>query len=388
VIRVGISLLTQDRGQFTGTSTYVRELVRELGGRAGNGELELEALCNPYAAARLDGIAGDRVRVKVASGYQVGDSRAGRLAAMALATAWPGRIARQFSGDLQIVHYPLTSNIPRVRLPTVTTLHDIQHHELPELFSRHQLTWRRLVYDRAAARSTLVITDSEFSRERIVEVLGIDSADVVAIHLGVDRARFTPDPRPRDEELLAALPLPDGPFALYPASLWPHKNHVRLLDALAGIGDRSLALVLTGATFGRIGELRSHAAKLGLADRVHHLGFVADDALPALYRRARVVVFPSRYEGFGAPPLEAMACGCPVASSLVASLAEVCDDAVEPLEPDHPEQMAAAIARVAFDEELRRSLRARGLAQAARFSWADAAQAHLQTYLRAAERTP
>ncbi len=383
-IRVGVSLLSQDRGQFTGTSTYVRELIRELGKRTG--ELELEALCNEYSAARLRPVAAAGVTIKVASGYQVGDSRPARLAAMAAATAWPRRIARQFSAGLQVVHYPLTSNVPRVRLPTVTTLHDIQHHELPELFARHQLAWRRVVYDRAAAHSTLVVTDSDHAQRRIVEVLGIDPERVVTIHLGVDHERFAPGPDPRDDAVLAVIALPGNPFVLYPASLWRHKNHDMLLRALALVEDRSLHLVLTGAPFGRLPELRATAQRLGVGDRVHHLGFVSDAALPALYRRARALVFPSRYEGFGAPPLEAMACGCPVASSLAAALAEVCDDAVEPLAPDDPEQIAAAIMRVTHDETLRERLRSRGLAQAHRFSWQTAADAHLAVYRRAALR--
>jgi glycosyltransferase involved in cell wall biosynthesis len=382
LVRVGISLLTQDRGQFTGTSTYVRELVRELGRRSE--AVELEALCNEYAAGRLEGVVSDRVRIKIATGYQVGDSRTGRLAAMAMATAWPERIARQFSKSLQVVHYPLTSNVPRVRLPTVTTLHDIQHHELPELFPAHVRAWRRVVYDRAAAGSTFVITDSEHARRRIIEVLGIEPDRIETVYLGVDRERFTPAPGPRDEELLSSLALPAGPFVLYPASLWPHKNHRRLIEAIALVADPSLALVLTGATFGRLGELTAVTERAGVTERVHHLGFVSDEALPALYRRARAVVFPSRYEGFGAPPLEAMACGCPVASSLATSLAEVCGDAVVELDPEDPEQIATVISRVDSDQPLRESLRERGFAQAARFSWVEAADRHLAVYSRAA----
>jgi glycosyltransferase involved in cell wall biosynthesis len=301
---------------------------------------------------------------------------------MALATAAPARIADQFSDDRQLIHYPLTSNIPRMRKPTVTTLHDIQHHELPELFAPHQKLWRRFVYDRAARRSTVVITDSDHARGKIVEVLGLDPERVVTIHLGVDHERFTAEPGAADE----TLDLPVSRFILYPASLWRHKNHGNLLEALARTADPDLHLVLTGATFGHLHDLQSQAARLRIADRVHHLGFVSDEALPAVYRRATAVVFPSRYEGFGAPPLEAMACGCPVASSLKAALAEVCDGAVEPLQPDEPEQMAQAITRITTDDELRKSLRARGFEQAAKFSWRAAADAHLAVYRRAASQ--
>jgi glycosyltransferase involved in cell wall biosynthesis len=380
-VRVGISLLSQDRRQFTGTGTYVRELVRELGRRPD--EVALEILCNEHAIKLLEGWAPERAEVKVATGYRVGSTRLTRVAAIAGASLRRRSLEAQISPRVEVVHYPLTLNVPPVRRPSVMTLHDIQHHEMPEMFSAPQRLWRSRVYDRAAQRSALVITDSDFSRERIISLIGVDPARIVTIHLGVDRERFNPEVGAPDEELLAGLRLP-ARFAFYPASLWPHKNHRRLLEALARIGDDSLALLLTGAPYGRLDELLATAERLGLAGRVRHVPFVSDAALPAIYRRAEAVVFPSLYEGFGAPPLEAMACGCPVASSLATSLAEVCGDAAEPLDPLDPEQMAGAIARVVGDEDLRARLERRGLEQARKFSWASAADEHVRVYQRAA----
>jgi glycosyltransferase involved in cell wall biosynthesis len=377
-----MSVLSQDPGQFTGTGTYVRELIRELGRR--QGEIVLEVLCNEHAAARLRGWAPPTVQIKLARGYRAGSTRATRLAAMAGAAVLPRRLARQLSPTLQVIHYPLTSNLPPVPAATVTTLHDVQHHELPELFGPVHRVWRRFAYDRAAARSTIVITDSHHARKRIIELLGVDPERVVTIHLAVDHGRFRAEASSGEDELLAPFNLPER-FVLYPASLWPHKNHERLLEALSRVEDRSLHLVLTGAAFGHLAELGARASRLGVGERVHHLGFVPDPVLPPLYRRARALVFPSRYEGFGAPPLEAMACGCPVASSMAASLAEVCDDAAEPLDPDDPTQMAAAIGRVADDEPTRARLRDRGLENARRFSWAASAAAHVSAYRRAIE---
>jgi glycosyltransferase involved in cell wall biosynthesis len=381
--RVGISLLSQDRDQYTGTRTYVRELVRELGRRPD--QVALEVLCNEHSASLLDGWAQESTSIKLASGYRVGRSRLSRVAAIAGGSVRRRSLAAQFSPDLDVIHYPLTLNVPPVRGPSVMTLHDIQHHELPELFTPSQRLWRKLVYDRAAARSTMVITDSDFSRDRIVQLVGVDPERIVTVHLGVDSERFDAVAGPDDSALLAPLELPER-FVLYPASLWRHKNHERLLEAMAQVGDRSLQLVLTGAAFGRLAELMALAARLGISDRVRHVGFVSDRALPALYRRAVALVFPSLYEGFGVPPLEAMACGCPVASSLVTSLGEVCGDAAEPLEPRDSGQMAGAIGRVVEDEELRRSLRERGLARAQRFSWSAAADAHLTVYRRSASQ--
>ena len=121
---------------------------------------------------------------------------------------------------------------------------------------------------------------------------------------------------------------------------------------------------------------------------MRHLGYIDQEQVPALYRAARAVVFPSLYEGFGTPPLEAMACGCPVASSTRASLAEICGDASMPFDPESVESIAEAIDTVVADEAVRDRLRAAGMARANLFSWEDAAARHLAVYRRVALRTP
>jgi glycosyltransferase involved in cell wall biosynthesis len=384
-LQLGMPLLSHDPGQFTGTGTYVRGILAEFG-RLG-ADIEVEVLCNEHALEFLGDLGRANVAPRQAQGFRVGGSRASRMAAIAGALVLPGRLAGQLSADVQVIHYPLTIAVPRTRLPTVVTLHDLQHHEMPEYFSPLRRQWRRSVYDGGALRATIVVTDSNHARKRIVEILGIAPERVVAIHLGVDHERFQPDSRPDDERLLAPFSLPPR-FVVYPASLWLHKNHIALLDALAHIDDAELHLLLTGAPLGRLEEILAEAAQRGLEKRVRHLGVVSDAALPALYRAATALVFPSRYEGFGAPPLEAMACGCPVASSLAASLAEVCGDAVAELDPDDVTQMAIEIERVCGDQALRERLIQRGFAQSGRFSWVTAAEAHIAVYRRAVELGP
>jgi glycosyltransferase involved in cell wall biosynthesis len=379
-VRVGISLLSQDPAQFTGTRTYIRELTREFGRRPE--QVSIEVLCNEHSASMLDGWAPPGTPITTASGYGVGSTRLSRVAGIGIGTVRGRSLARQFSDDVQLIHYPLTINVPPVRGPSVMTLHDIQHHELPEMFAPYQRLWRKLVYDRPALRSTKVITDSEFSRERIISLIGVDPERVVTVHLGVDTQRFNPAGGVDDERVLADLSLPDR-FVIYPASLWRHKNHERLLEAVARVPDDTLHLLLTGASFGRVPSLMALAERFGIAARVRHIGFVSDDVLPALYRRAVALVFPSLYEGFGAPPLEAMASGCPVASSMATSLAEVCGDAALELVPGDVGQMAEAIAAVVSDGAVREALRARGFEQARRFSWSDAADAHVAVYREA-----
>jgi glycosyltransferase involved in cell wall biosynthesis len=273
----------------------------------------------------------------------------------------PGDLRGQLE-QADVVHYPLTVPVPHVERPTVLTLLDVQHLDLPELFPRGERLFRRLAYDRAARRADRVVVISEWVKRRVTERLGLDPDRVDAIHLGVDHERFTPDPTVARE-----------PFLLYPARPWPHKNHARLLEAFALLrAERpGLGLVLTG-----VGHDPAR-----LPPGVEARGSVPEDELVALYRRAAALVFPSLYEGFGLPPVEAMACGCPVAASNAGSLPEVVGNAAVLFDPRDP----AAIA-VGVTEALDRTaeLAALGVERAARFTWEATARAHDRVYELAA----
>jgi glycosyltransferase involved in cell wall biosynthesis len=318
------------------------------------GALETERLTllvNRHAGAEYAGRPTRRVRA-----YRPGDSDLTRFAAMNLGRAWPRIDGREFD----VVHYPLTVPVPDVRrAPRVVSLHDVQHRELPGMFSRAERWFRSWAYDGSARRADQVVTMSEHARRGIVERLGIAPERVHAIHLGVDHARFTPD-----GPTLQGLP---PRYVVYPANLWPHKNHGVLLEAWALVADPDLHLVLTGQTFGR----PAPAGK-----RVVHLGHVAPDEVPALLRGAEALVFPSLFEGFGLPVLEAMACGTPVAASDRGAIAEVAGPAAHLFDPTDPEAIAAAIEAVVGDE----GLRAAGLAHAARFTWEETARRHVAVY--------
>jgi glycosyltransferase involved in cell wall biosynthesis len=346
---VGLPLLTLVPGISGGSETYARELCRAL---ARVGEQEYEALVSTLAPDAADGLPS-----VVAAGYAASTSTGGRLRAMGSTWLLPGPLRRHLE-RADVVHYPLTVPVPPAGKPTVLTLLDVQHLDLPELFPRGERLFRRLAYDRAARRADHVIVISEWVRERVAERLGVDPDRVHAIHLGVDRVRFTPDPSIARE-----------PFLYYPARPWPHKNHVRLYEAFAAVRrDRpGLRLVLTGA---------GHDTA-GLPEGVETLGDAALETRVSLYRRASALVFPSLYEGFGLPPVEAMACGCPVAASDAGSLPEVVGDAAVLFDPREPASIAAGIS-----EALDRAdeLRERGLARAAGFTWDATARAHDRVY--------
>jgi glycosyltransferase involved in cell wall biosynthesis len=345
---IAIPLLTLVPGVVGGSETYARELTRAL---AATGELDYRVLA-PSIAPNI----GGGLPVSVVPEYAAAATTRGRVTAMARATARPGPLRRHLVGA-DAVHFPLTVPLPRASLPTAVTLHDTQHVDLPHLFSRSERAFRRLAYDGAARRADRVIVVSEFVRERAIERLGLDERRVVAIHSGVDHERFRPGVEPRE------------PLLLYPARPWPHKNHDRLFAAFASLrrAQPELRLVLTGD-----GHAGTH-----VPDGVEARGTVSLEELASLYRRAACLVFPSLYEGFGLPPLEAMASGCPVAASNVASLPEICGDAAVLFDPLDPEAIAAGIT-----EALERAaeLQPRGLERAAMFTWAASARAHEAVY--------
>jgi glycosyltransferase involved in cell wall biosynthesis len=359
-----------------GSESYARGLLGAFDGRDRVVVLANASVMRAYA---------DRVRPPAelhhVRSYRTGDAAPARALAMASARVLPRLVARGLPRGLDVVHYPLTVPVPAVRgLPTVVTLHDVQHLELPEFFSRTERAYRRWAYDGAARGATRVVTVSEHGRRAAIDRLGLDPERVRAIHWGIDHARFNPDAAGDD---LGAYGLPER-FILYPANLWPHKNHDRLLEALARTSDRELALVLTGEDYGRRERLLGRARELGVAQRVRHLGYVPAATVPALYRAATALVFPTLYEGFGGPPVEAMACGCPVAASDAASVPEVCGGAALHFDPREVDAMAAAIDAIAGDDALRRRLRAAGRERAAEFTWARAAAAHAEVYRDAA----
>jgi glycosyltransferase involved in cell wall biosynthesis len=335
---IGISLLTLVPGALGGSETYARELTRTL---LAHGELEYRI----FLPRLVDDLPGERVPEYAARG-----SIPGRLAAMSLAALRPAPIRRRLEAA-SVVHYPLTIALPEVGRPFAITLHDMLHRDLP--FPRAEGLFRRLAYDRSSRRAALVIVPSAFTAERS----GLPAGRLRVVHHGIDHERFTPAGGPRE------------PFLLYPARPWPHKNHERLFEALALLrrDQPELRLVLTGGGHGP----GPHPP--GVEVR----GLVSADELVSLYRRAAALVFPSLYEGFGAPPLEAMACGCPVACSNAAALPEIMGDAARLFDPASPDEIAAAVEDVLARPD---EWASRGLARAADFTWEASARAHEHAY--------
>jgi glycosyltransferase involved in cell wall biosynthesis len=357
-VDVALAMLTLVPGAMGGSETYVQALTREL---AGSRDVNATA----YVAAVGAGFS-QGVPERVVPGIQGGASTRARLTTILQAARRRGAIRASWA-DAAVVHYPFTAPVPQAVGSTavVVTLLDVQHLDLPGLFSRAERLYRRRLYDAAARRADVVITISEFAKARIVARLGIDPSLIVVAPLGVDASEFDPNLGAR------------GDFLLYPARGWPHKNHAKLFEAFALLRaeEPSLRLVLTGGALDGLGPAPAGVEVRGLVER---------SELLELYRTAAAVVFPSLYEGFGLPPLEAMASGCPVAASNAGALPEICGDAAVLFDPQRPEAIAAGVR-----EALARSdeLRERGLTRAREFTWAACAEAHVTAY-RQAPATP
>jgi glycosyltransferase involved in cell wall biosynthesis len=345
---VGISLLTLVPGVVGGSETYARELCRALARVGGE---DYRVFVPTIAEDAADGLPARTI-----SAYRAGRTMPARVRAMTLAAARPRPVLRELeAGTLDALHFPLSVMLPPVeRPPAVSSVLDVQHEVFPQFFSRAERTYRRVVYGWTVRRSRLVITISQHAADTLVERLGVAPDRVRPIHLGIDHERFRPGDEPRED------------FLLYPALGWPHKNHARLFEAFALLRrDRpGLRLVLTGY---------DGAAPEGVEAR----GRVPQDELARLYRRAAAVVFPSLYEGFGQPPLEAMASGCPVACSTGGSLPEVVGNGARLFDPTSVEDMAAATEEVLDDPA---PWVERGLARAATFTWDECARRHDAVY--------
>ena len=348
-------MLTLVPGGMGGSETYARELTREL---ATTPLIDATAYVPEGVAGFSHGIPEITV-----SRVRTGASTAQRLVSVASSILSARRI-RGFMDSPNVVHFPFTVPVPSPArgVGFVQTLLDVQHLDLPHLFSRAELVYRRRFYEGAAAKADIVITISEFAKSRMIEALGLASERVRVAPLGVDTAAFVPNTGEREN------------FVLYPARGWPHKNHARLIEAVALLRrDRpGLRLVLTGGGLQALGVL---------PEWVDVKGLVSTEELRDLYRRAAIMAFPSLYEGFGLPPLEAMASGCPVAASNAGSIPEVCGDAAVLFDPYDVEAITEGI-RQALNQDAGRF--DRGLAQAASFNWVRCRDVHVAAYLDAA----
>ncbi len=265
----------------------------------------------------------------------------------------------------------------------VVTIHDLFADVEPGWFPPRVALQLQRAQRRAARVADAIVAVSDRTRQDVVERYGVPPAQVRVVHNGVDLARFTPESMPGEIERVRGRFRLDGPFILCVGSLMPWRNAPRLLEAVAALRERQgvdPALLFVGRDIWGTDPTQRLAGERGWDTWARFAGYVADEDLPALYRAADLLVYPSLYEGFGIPPVEAMACGTPVVASDRGAIPEVVGDAALLPDPTDVDALVEAMRRALEDGDLRRELRARGLARAARYSWDRAAEQTLDVY--------
>jgi glycosyltransferase involved in cell wall biosynthesis len=276
--------------------------------------------------------------------------------------------------------------------PTVVTVHDLSFALFPDLFRGANATYLRLFTRISCQRAARLIAVSENTRADVIRLYGVSGQRVEAIPHGVD-AQFHPRLPGEVAEFRRAHALPDH-FILFVGTLEPRKNLIKLIEAFSNLKRlrcapaqvspiSNLKLVLVGGKGWYYGPIFAAVERLNLKECVIFAGYVPADELPLWYGAARVFAFPSRYEGFGMPVLEAMACGTPVVTSTASSLPEVVGDAALTVSPDDVDALTDALHRALADTGWREQARAKGLARAAKFTWESTARLTAAVYRHA-----
>jgi len=353
---------------LTGNEVYIRNLLNEFA-RVDRSNQFIAYVAKPHAEASLP----ERIETR-----WVSENPYKRLA-----VDLPMHVRRD-RPDLLHVQYtgPVFTDVP-----LVVSVHDVSFLEYPQYFTRFRAAQLKLTVRRTVQRAAAILTPSEFSRAAILRHYRLDQDKVVVVHNAV-ASEF----RPIDRQLAQAaierkFGIP-GPFVLTVGDLQPRKNHLGLVQAFEELlrthPQLPHRLVFVGKETWYSKDLHRAVAKSRIAERVHFTGFVEDADLVQFYGACDVFVFPSFYEGFGLPILEAMACARAVVSSNTTAMPEVADGAGILFDPDSTEQMTRALRDVLVDSELRVRLERLGSQRAAAFSWERAAERTLEVYSRVA----
>jgi glycosyltransferase involved in cell wall biosynthesis len=357
-----------------GIGTYIRNIVRQLARL--DGQTEYVLICQ----SRDRDVAGSlgpnfRVVTNDSPPYSIREQ---------FSVPWTTLRARA-----QVLHEPHYVLPPMTPCRSVVTIHDCIHLRFPQyLPTPGASAYARMQMGAAAHKSDRILTVSEASKTDILKYFNVSPEKIAVIYNGIDERFLTEPPEEAVRHIAERYQL-EGEFVLYVGNVKPHKNVERLIDAFNRVrqaGHDGVRLVVIGDEISKNAALRRAVHRHNLHKYVRFLGFLPDEMLAIVYRLAAVFVFPSLYEGFGLPPLEAMACGTPVITSNVSSLPEVTGGAALLVDPTSAEEIAQAIERVLTDAALRADLRARGLARARDFSWERSVARIREIYLEVAAR--
>ena len=339
-----------------GIGTYTQNLLRHLARIDGETEYVLLCHARDLGAGRQLG-PNFRTVLEPSANYSIREQ---------IHVPWVLRRERP-----DVFHSPHYVLPPAVRCRSVVTIHDCIHLMFPQyLPNRAAYAYAKASMWSAARQSSRILTVSEASKRDLLRFFDVPPDKIVVVYNAIDD-QFSATPAEDVARVRERYQL-DHEFVLYVGNVKPHKNLVRLIEAfdkLRGRGFDDLKLLIIGDEISKLPALRRAVHQYKLHKHVRFLGFLPADTLAVLYRLAKVFVFPSLYEGFGLPPLEAMACGTPVVTSNVSSLPEVVGDAAMLIDPYDVESIADGISRVLSDPALASELRGRGILRAREFSW-------------------
>ena len=355
--RVAIDAHTIGR-RATGNETYVRGL---LGGLIATAETDLVILTDPKTTLPPE--------------FEERAVRLDRSTAVPRLLFELAHSGRQWRVSLLHVQYvrPLRSDVP-----VITTIHDISYEHFPGLFTRRSRARMRVTIPWSARRSSAVLTGSNYSKQDLVHRYRLPPEHVWVTPYAADPS-FRPIPEERFTEVLERIGLPRD-YLLYVGNLQPRKNLPRLLNAYVRLPADRPPLVVVGQRAWLDHEVFATFRRRNLQGSVYFVGYVPQEDLPAIYSGALAFAYPSLFEGFGLPVLEAMACGTPTLTSDTSSLPEVAGDAAVLVDPRDVDAIRDGLERLLGSHDLRRSLRERGLRQAQHFSWNRCATETVKAY--------
>lgn len=291
------------------------------------------------------------------------------------------------TGKIDLFHSPdftLPPTLPGV--PKLLTVHDLSFIRDPNSAWPSLRAYLMKAVPRSVKRATHVLADSQATKDDLVELFNTPPEKITVLYSGVD-ARFKPiRDRAEVERVREKYKIGSRPFVLSVGTLQPRKNYRRLIEAYAKLNNDQLDLIIGGGKGWMFNDILAQVMELGLADRVHFIGFVDDEDLPTLYSAADLFVYVSLYEGFGLPLLEAMACGTPVIGSNTSSLPEVIGDVGLQVDPKNIEAITAAMSQLLGQSELRDRSSAAGIDRAKQFTWNKAARELLSIYEQLSDR--
>ena len=351
-MKIGINLLPLRPGKIGGMEIYVRNLLAKLSTIDRDNEYYL--ITTSYNDASVPVPCVNFKKIVFSDEQTVPQKIKNCVCTLSGKSSGPDSTLQKIIDryHLDIWFCPFSSLEPRpLKIPSLVTIPDIQHEYYPENFSKEELVLRHGYTKSSGEMATEIITLSEFSKKCFIDTLGLDPVKIHVVHLSAGDAFF--DVREHVTPVTKKYTLP-GEYFFYPANGWPHKNHQMLLRGYAlfrNSCNTPLHLVLSGT--GLQGDIPNRITHLGLQEYVHILDYIDGEDLPGLYKNAQALVFPSLFEGFGIPLLEAMAMECPIIASGTTSIPEVAGDAAYYFDPTNPQSICDAMHRIVDDHALR-----------------------------------